>query len=115
MCVPQIFERLTLTMYGDKTRSNPFLAYVGTHPTMACLIGAMNLSDPILTTQMVPYTSALIFELHRIGTQHYLQLLYHEGNSTTFRTLPLGHKGGPCEDDSTLCAVEDARRSATSS
>lgn len=103
---------MTLAMYGDKSRANPVLSYVGTHPTLACLVGAMNLSDSLLTNHMVPYGSALVFELHRIGSGHFVQLLYHEGgaNSTTFRTVPLGHKGGPCEDDSTLCAVEDARR-----
>ena len=45
-----------------------------------------------------------------VGADYYVNVLFHEGGTNTFRQMMIGTPGGPCGDDGALCPLADARK-----
>jgi len=53
----EIFDRIGALLGNVGLRAAPFLAYIGTHPTLNCLLSALNSADPVVSTRSRPPSS----------------------------------------------------------
>jgi len=89
----------------------PLFVNVGTRSTLSCLLSTMNVTDPDLTQTLLPYGSAIIFELHELNGKHFVNALYRSppgasGNTTdAYRMIPIPNV--KCDENNGMCPFEE--------